>query len=108
MSHVAPTHAGKPLPSEVSVSTLPIQEATATSYVAVCTNASAARRWRSARVNPPAATAASTSAYRSGEVTIATDGWFLAAARTIDGPPMSICSTHSSGPAPESTVCVNG
>ena len=35
-----------------------------------------------------------------GEVTIATDGWFLAAARTIDGPPMSICSTHSSGAAP--------
>ncbi len=90
------------------MSTLPIQDATATSYVAVCTNASAASRCRSARVNPPAATAASTSAYRSGEVTIATDGWFLAAARTIDGPPMSICSTHSSGPAPDSTVWVNG
>ena len=30
-------------------------------------------------------------------MTTATLGWFLAAARTIDGPPMSICSTHSSG-----------
>ena len=39
---------------------------------------------------------------------MATDGWFLAAARTIDGPPMSICSTHSSGAAPEATVWVNG
>ena len=38
-------------------------------------------------------------------MTIATEGWFLAAARTIDGPPMSICSTHSSGAAPEATVC---
>ena len=42
----APTQAGKPVPSEVSVSTLPIQDATATSYVAVCTNASAASAWR--------------------------------------------------------------
>ena len=41
----------------------------------------------------------------SGEVTTATDGWFFAAARTIDGPPMSICSTHSSCDAPEATVC---
>ena len=71
----------------------------------MCTNASAASALRSSRVKPPAATAASTSAYRSGEVTIATDGWFFAAARTIEGPPMSICSTHSSGEAPETTVC---
>jgi hypothetical protein len=41
-------------------------------------------------------------------VTIATEGWFLAAALTIDGPPMSICSTHSSGPAPERTVWLKG
>ena len=34
--------------------------------------------------------------------------WFFAAARTIAGPPMSICSMHSSGPAPEATVSVNG
>ena len=39
---------------------------------------------------------------------IATDGWFLAAARTMAGPPMSICSTHSSGVAPEVTVSVKG
>ena len=52
----------------------------------MCTNASAARRWRSASVNPPAATAASTASYVAGEVTMATLGWFLAAARTIDGP----------------------
>jgi hypothetical protein len=32
----------------------------------------------------------------------------LGAARTMDGPPMSICSTHSSGSAPEATVWVNG
>ncbi len=70
--------------------------------------ASAARALRWSSVNPPDAAAASTSAYRAGEVTIATDGWFLAAARTIEGPPMSICSTHSSGEAPEATVCWNG
>ena len=59
-------------------------------------------------VNPPSATAASTSAYWSGEVTTATLGWFFAAARTIDGPPMSICSMHSSASAPDATVSVNG
>ena len=41
-------------------------------------------------------------------VMTATEGWFLAAARTMVGPPMSICSTHSSMPAPESTVSLNG
>ena len=45
---------------------------------------------------------------RPGSTTTATDGWFFAAARTIAGPPMSICSTHSSGEAPEATVSVNG
>ena len=39
---------------------------------------------------------------------MATDGWFFAAARTIEGPPMSICSTHSSWVAPDITVSVNG
>ena len=63
----------------------------------MCRNAAAARRRRSARVKPPAATAARTSPYRAGSTTTATDGWFFAAARTIAGPPMSICSTHSSG-----------
>jgi hypothetical protein len=47
--------------------------------------------------------------YDAGEVDDGeTDGWFFAAARTIDGPPMSICSTHSSGVAPEATVSRNG
>ena len=32
-----------------------------------------------------------------GSTTTATLGWFFAAARTMVGPPMSICSTHSSG-----------
>ena len=90
------------------MSTLPIQDATATSYVAVCTNASAASRLRWASVVPPSRTAASSPSYCPGEVTIATDGWFFAAARTIDGPPMSICSTHSSGAAPLATVWVKG
>ena len=38
----------------------------------------------------------------------ATEPWFFAAARTIAGPPMSICSTHCSGEAPEATVASNG
>ena len=48
-------------PAEVSVSTLPIQDATATSYDAVWANASAASRWRCASVKPPSATAVRTS-----------------------------------------------
>ena len=74
----------------------------------MCRKAAVASRCRSARVKPPAATAVRTSAYRAGSTTTATDGWFFAAARTIAGPPMSICSTHSSGLAPEATVSVNG
>jgi hypothetical protein len=50
-----------PSTSSVVVATLPIHDATATSYVAVCTNACAASRVRSASVKPPAATAATTS-----------------------------------------------
>src|SRR5699024_1379914 len=34
--------------------------------------------------------------------------WFFAAARTMDGPPMSIFSMHSSCPAPEATVSAKG
>ena len=41
-------------------------------------------------------------------MTTATEPWFLAAARTIEGPPMSICSTHCSGEAPDATVASNG
>jgi len=53
-------------------------------------------------------TCSSTHAYRDGSTTTATLSWFFADARTIAGPPMSICSTHSSGDAPDATVCVNG
>ena len=42
-------------------------------------------------------------------VTIATLAWFLAAARTIDGPPMSISSTSSSSVIPgRSAAAANG
>ena len=41
-------------------------------------------------------------------MTTATLAWFFAAALTIAGPPMSICSTHSCSLAPLATVCVNG
>ena len=78
------------------------------SYVAVCTNAAAASAWRSARVNPPWARAACSCPYWSGEVTTATEAWFFAAPRTIDGPPMSICSIVSSWPAPAITVSTKG
>ena len=74
----------------------------------MCANASAASARRWSRVKPPAASAASTSAYRDGSVTTATEPWFLAAARTMAGPPMSICSTHCSGEAPDATVASNG
>ena len=47
-------------------------------------------------------------AYCDGSVTTATFAWFLAAARTMAGPPMSICSTTASGSAPAATVCANG
>ena len=59
-------------------------------------------------MNPPSARAAKSWSYWSGEVTTATFAWFFAAPRTIEGPPMSICSMHSSGVAPEATVAVNG
>ncbi len=78
------------------------------SYAAVWANASAASCCRSARVNPPPASASSSRGYCPGEVTTATEGWFLAELRTMAGPPMSICSTHSSGVAPEATVALNG
>jgi hypothetical protein len=41
-------------------------------------------------------------------VITATCSWFLAAARTMAGPPMSICSTHSAAGAPELTAASNG
>ena len=72
------------------------------------TNASTASRCRSSRVKPPPRTASRTAAYRLGSVTIATVPWFFAAARTIDGPPMSIFSMHSATEAPDATVSRNG
>ena len=85
------------------MSTLLIQLATATSYVAVCWNASAASRCRCGEREAARSDGGEhVGVPRRGLVTMATEGWFLAAARTIDGPPMSICSTHSSGVAPES------
>jgi hypothetical protein len=61
-----------------------------------------------ALVEGEAASAASASGYLAGSVITATLAWFFAAARTIAGPPMSICSTHSSGAAPDWTVDSNG
>ena len=72
------------------------------------TKASAASRCRCPRVKPSPRAAHSTLLYAAGLVTMATLAWFLAAARTIVGPPMSICSMHSSWPAPDITVSVNG
>ncbi len=95
-------------PSSDGAYVLANHEATATSYAAVCANACAASCLRWSNVNPPAAIAARTPSYAEGLTTTATLGWFLAAARTIDGPPMSICSTHSSGVAPDWTVSRNG
>src|SRR5690606_17863171 len=105
-----PVETGPSAPSTTSDgdTTEPIQDATATSYVAVCTNAAAASALRWAYVKPPARTAVTTSSYRAGSTTTATDGWFFAAARTMDGPPMSICSTTAPGPAPDATVAANG
>ena len=59
-------------------------------------------------MKPPSASAARSWSYWLGSVITATEAWFLAELRTIAGPPMSICSTHSSGLAPEATVAVNG
>ena len=66
----------------------------------MCRNASRASDARCASVVPPASTAATISSYRSGETTTATFAWFFADARTMAGPPMSICSTAASGSAP--------
>lgn len=72
------------------------------------TNAWAARSLRCSKVNPPPCTAANTDGYAAGSTTTATLGWFLAAARTIEGPPMSMFSTTWSWFAPEATVSRKG
>ena len=66
-----------------------------------------ASRLRSVSVKPPSAERAQHVAVEGGSTTTAQVLWFLAAPRIIAGPPMSICSTHSSD-APEATVCSNG
>ena len=67
----------------------------------MCRYASTASALRSPSGTSPCASSASRIAgYRAGEVTIATLAWFFAAARTIDGPPMSISSTSSSNVRP--------
>src|SRR5690606_6752747 len=108
-----PVNAGQaasaaPSPSPDEVSVLAHHSATARSYSAIIANAQAASDRRCASVNPPAVSAAITSGYASGEVTTATLGKFFAAARAMAGPPMSICSTHSSTDAPDATVSLNG
>jgi hypothetical protein len=60
-------------------------------------------------MEPFCSSSARTASYRAGDVTIATEAWFLAAARTIDGPPMSISSTRSSKRMPGlSAAAANG
>ena len=71
-------------------------------------NAAAASRLRSSRVNPPSESAMRAAAYWAGLVMTATLAWFFAAARTIAGPPMSICSIVSASAAPLATVSSNG
>ena len=74
----------------------------------MCAKALAAHaaRWPSAV--PPASMAAMASGYWAGSVSTATPAWFLAAARIMAGPPMSMFSLISRGAAPESRVASNG
>ena len=60
--------------------------------------------------SPPrvAAISARTSAYWEGETTTATEPLFLAAARIMVGPPMSMFSITVSRSAPEATAAANG
>ena len=60
-------------------------------------------------VAPWADTCARISEYCSAEVAMVVKAWFLAAARTSVGPPMSICSMASAGVTPgRATVASNG
>ena len=79
--------------------TLPSHDATAMSYVGGVRERLRRQCDPRARAsNPPAAAARPPRRTARATTTTATLAWFLAAARTIAGPPMSICSTHSSGP----------
>ena len=85
---------------DVSVSTLPIHDATCTSYVAVWTKASQASARRSAMVKPLAGHGGQHVGVLVRRGHDRHRRVVPAAARTIDGPPMSICSTHSSARGP--------
>ncbi len=70
-----------------------------------------ARRRRVGRASLPSDSTSSTStlSYSAGSTTTAANALFLAAARIIVGPPMSMFSTISSAVAsPRATVCSNG
>lgn len=86
------------------------RRATAASYAAMAPYASAARRSRNRLpvAQSLSASSFSTAAYCDTSVTTVTCAWFLAAARTIAGPPMSTFSTHSAHGAPRATVLPNG
>ena len=78
------------------------QRPIAPSYAPVRAKAAAARRRRtSIDVQPSwASRSASSASYWSGSVTMATQRWFFAAERTMEGPPMSICSITSAKETP--------
>ena len=85
----------------------PNQFAIVASYTALVSNASRASRRRvSSVVSPCSRSSASTSSYCSGLDTTVTCAKFLAAARSIDGPPTSIISTTSASVLPRSAATV--
>ncbi len=86
----------------------PMYAATAVSYAAVCAKARAARLSRVTARCPPAQGSASTSSYCDGETTTATDALFLAAARIMVGPPISMFSMVVAASAPRATVSTKG
>jgi hypothetical protein len=89
----------------------PIQRAIAASYAAVRANTACASSRRSVPlVAPPLARISpSTRPYCAGSVTTVTLSKFFAALRSIDGPPMSTCSTASCSAMPaRATVASKG
>ena len=86
----------------------PSQLAIVRSYSAVVRKTSRAKRLRSSSVKPPDLRAAIAWSYWLSWHTTATEPWFLAAPRNIDGPPISICSMHSAKSAPDAMVAAKG
>jgi hypothetical protein len=84
--------------------------AIAASYAAVVANASAASSRRvSDESEPDDRSSSSTNPYCAGRQTGATCAKFLAAPRSIDGPPTSIISTASASVTPRCcATCSNG